>query len=146
MLKKSGFPGMKVIQFAFDKSMESEYLPHNYTNNCVVYTGTHDNDTILRWGDTASKEEVKLAARYLNAGKNEDFNWAMMRSALSSVADTCILTMQDIIGLDSSARINTPSTVGGNWVWRIDGGCINDWLANIIADNTEIFGRAPKKS
>ena len=146
MLKKSGFPGMKVIQFAFDKSMESEYLPHNYTNNCVVYTGTHDNDTILGWCDTASKEEVKLAARYLNAGKNEDFNWAMMRSALSSVADTCILTMQDIIGLDSSARINTPSTVGGNWVWRIDGGCINDWLANIIADNTEIFGRAPKKS
>ncbi len=146
MLKKSGYPGMKVIQFAFDESCNSGYLPHNYVNNCVVYTGTHDNDTIIGWTESATPEEVKIANKYLHVDQDEGFNWAMMRSALSSVGDTCILTMQDIIGLDSSARINVPSTVGGNWVWRIEGGCINDWLAEIVADNTKLYGRAPEES
>ena len=145
MLKKSGYPGMKVIQFAFDESCDSGYLPHNYVKNCVVYTGTHDNDTIIGWTETASPEEVEIAEKYLHVDENEGFNWAMMRSALGSVGDMCILTMQDIIGLGSDARINIPSTVGGNWQWRIDGGCINDWLANIVAENTKLYGRAPKK-
>ncbi len=142
MLKKSGYPGMKVIQFAFDESCSSGYLPHNYVSNCVVYTGTHDNDTIIGWTESASAEEVSIARKYLHVDDNEGFNWAMMRSALSSVGDMCILTMQDIIGLDSKARINVPSTVGGNWQWRINAGCINDWLAEIVAENTKLYGRA----
>lgn len=145
MLSDSAFPGMKVLQFAFDPSLTSDYLPHNFGKNCVVYTGTHDNDTIIGWLDSASEQEVKTAKRYLNCETRENFNWAMMRMALMSVADTCILMMNDIIGLDSKARINTPSTVGGNWLWRIKGECINDWLAEIIFENTEIYGRIPKK-
>lgn len=145
MLKNTAFPGMKVLQFAFDPTLTSDYLPHNLVKNCVVYTGTHDNDTIMGWLETASESEIKTAKRYLNCETSENFNWAMMRLALMSVADTCILMMNDIIGLDSSARINTPSTVGGNWQWRIDGGCINDWLAKILYENTEIYGRIVKK-
>lgn len=145
MLKNTAFPGMKVLQFAFDPALTSDYLPHNLVKNCVVYTGTHDNDTIIGWYDSASDDEVKVAKRYLNCETKENFNWAMMRMALMSVADTCILMMNDIIGLDSTARINTPSTVGGNWQWRIKGECINNWLAKIIYENTEIYGRITKK-
>jgi len=144
MLEATAFPGMKVLQFAFDPALTSDYLPHNLVKNCVVYTGTHDNDTIIGWLDSASVAEVETAKRYLNCNSRENFGWAMMRMALMSVADTCILMMNDIIGLDSSARINTPSTVGGNWQWRIDGGCINDWLANILYENTKIYGRIVK--
>ena len=145
MLKKSGYPGMKVLQFAFDPESDNEYLPHNYNNNCVVYTGTHDNDTIIGWAKNSPEEEVLFAEEYVGAKRDNGFNWAMMKTALRSVADTCILMMQDIIGLDSVGRINTPATVGDNWTWRIDGGCINDWLAKIVAENTVTFGRAKKE-
>ena len=141
LLKNSGFPGMKVLQFAFDTREESDYLPHNYNRNCVVYTGTHDNDTIIGWTSSASPDDVEMARKYLHVTNDEGFNWAMMRAALLSVADTCILMMHDFMGLDSDARINTPSTLGNNWQWRIDGACINDWLAGIIKENTEIYGR-----
>lgn len=144
MLKATGFPGMKVLQFAFDPSLKSEYLPHNFNKNCVVYTGTHDNDTIIGWLNSADENEVLLAKRYLNCNNDSDFNWAMIRSALMSVANTCILMMPDLMGLDSKARINTPSTLGENWQWRIKGECINDWLAEIIYKNTEISCRLPK--
>lgn len=142
MLKKTGYPGMKVLQFAFDTENESEYLPHNYQSNCVVYTGTHDNDTILGWTESNDEKEVAFAEKYLNTKRDSGFNWAMMKSAVMSVADTCILTMQDLISLGSEGRINTPSTVGGNWGWRIDPNCINDWLAKIIAELTVLYGRA----
>ena len=141
MLKATGFPGMKVLQFAFDPSLESNYLPHRFDKNCVVYTGTHDNDTILGWTTSASKPEVETAKLYLNCPNSLSLNWAMMKVALMSVADTCILTIGDIIGLDSRGRINTPSTLGDNWKWRIKGECINDWLAEIIYKNTFIYGR-----
>lgn len=143
MLKQSGFPGMKVLQFAFTVNVDSEYLPHNYNKNCVVYTGTHDNDTILGWAETADKQDLEMAEKYLHLDRNEGINWSMMRAALMSVGDICILTMQDIIGLGSDARINVPSTVGGNWQWRIDSGCINDWLASIIYENTALYFRVP---
>lgn len=146
MLKATGFPGMKVLQFAFDPSLESNYLPHKFDKNCVVYTGTHDNDTILGWTTSASKPEVETAKLYLNCPNSLNLNWAMMKVALMSVADTCILTIGDIIGLDSKGRINTPSTLGDNWKWRIKGECINDWLAEIIYKNTYIYGRLPKNS
>lgn len=144
LLDASGFPGMKVMQFAFDTREDSDYLPHNYIRNCVVYTGTHDNDTILGWTKTADADDVGMARRYLHVDDAEGFNWSMMRAALMSVADTVVLMMQDIIGLGSEARINTPSTLGGNWQWRIGAGCINDWLANIVRENTELYGRLPQ--
>ncbi|MBO7217591.1 MAG: 4-alpha-glucanotransferase [Clostridia bacterium] len=143
LLAESEFPGMKVLQFAFDTREESDYLPHNYTKNCVVYTGTHDNDTINGWTKTAAAEDVELARRYLHVDDNEGFNWAMMRAAMASVADTCILMMADLLGLGSEGRINTPSTLGQNWQWRIKDGCVNDWLANILRENTELYYRLP---
>lgn len=145
LLKKSGFPGMKVLQFAFDSREESDYLPHNYTRNCVVYTGTHDNDTIKGWCSSAPTEDVAFAYRYLGLSENEELVWPLMRAAMASVADTCILCMQDLIGLDSEGRINTPGVLYGNWRWRIDGGCINDWLAKIIYDTTALYGRLNNK-
>ena len=142
LLKDSGFPGMKVLQFAFDSREESDYLPHNYINNCVVYTGTHDNDTINGWAKTAPKSDVEFAEKYMHLDKNEGLNWCMMRTALMSVADTCILMMPDLLGAGSEARINTPGTVGENWRWRITKGCVNDWLAGIVRENTELYSRA----
>lgn len=141
MLAATGFPGMKVLQFAFDSREENDYLPHNYDRNCVVYTGTHDNDTILGWTQTAAPADVEQARRYLHVNESEGFNWAMMRAALASVADTAILMMPDLIGLGSEARINTPSTLGNNWQWRVAENCINDWLAGIVRENTALYGR-----
>lgn len=141
MLKSTGFPGMKVLQFAFDSDSANAYLPHNLTNNCVIYTGTHDNDTIMGWLKNTDKTTVKHAKDYFNHLDDSDFNWVMMKAAMSSVADTCILMIGDLLGLDSSGRINTPSTLGDNWQWRIKGECINDWLANILKENTVLYGR-----
>lgn len=101
LLKDSGFPGMKVIQFAFDSREGSDYLPHTYTSHCVVYTGTHDNDTVMGWMKTAPKASVKFAIEYLNLTEEEGYNWGMMRAAWSSVADMAIVPMQDLIGLGS---------------------------------------------
>ena len=144
LLKSSGFPGMKVLQFAFDGEGDNQYLPHNYNKNCVVYTGTHDNDTVNGWANTANSGEVEFARRYMHVDENEGFNWAMIRTALMSVADTAIIMMPDLLGMGSVARINTPSTVGENWKWRIGKGCINPWLAGIVKENTGIYGRATK--
>ena len=137
MLKRCGFPGMKVLQFAFSDDKDNDYLPHNYNKNCVVYTGTHDNDTILGWAESLSDNELRFVKDYLNINDNDSLNWSMIRLAQMSVADTCIITMQDLIGLKSEGRINTPSTLGNNWKWRISEGCINDWLAKILYDKTK---------
>ncbi len=143
MLKSTGFPGMKVLQFAFDSDHSNAFLPHNIIKNCVIYTGTHDNDTIMGWLETSDKKTIKHAKDYFNYPSDSGFNWAMIKAAMSSVADTCIIPMADFLSADSSARINTPSTLGDNWSWRIDSGCLNDWLANIIKENTELYGRQP---
>ena len=141
LLKSTGYPGMKVLQFAFDSDGSNEYLPYNHPKNSVVYTGTHDNDTINGWCQSAPDSDVERAENFFAANRQDGFNWVMMRAALMSPADTCILMMPDLLGLDSSGRINTPGVVGGNWNWRIDDFCINDWLSKIIADNTELYGR-----
>ncbi|MBR7132218.1 MAG: 4-alpha-glucanotransferase [Clostridia bacterium] len=146
MLKSTGFPGMKVLQFAFSSEEESDYLPHKFGSNCVVYTGTHDNDTIIGWLKTAEPEEAQKARRYINFEGEQGFNWAMIKAAMMSVADICIIMMNDIVGLGSEARINIPSTLGGNWQWRIKPECINEWLAEIVRENTILYGRIPKKS
>lgn len=141
LLQKTDYPGMAVLQFAFDPSGDSRYLPHNIVKNSVVYTGTHDNDTIAGYIKNAPPAEREFCTSYLRLNEGEGYHWGMIRSAMQTVADTVIICMQDFMGLGSEARINTPSTDMGNWRWRIDGGCINDWLAGIIRDYTALYRR-----
>lgn len=141
LVRDSGFPGMKVLQFAFDTREDGDYLPHNYPDYCVVYTGTHDNDTINGWMKSAPKESVKNAMAYLNLTKEEGYHWGMMRGAWSSVGQLVIVTMQDVLGLGSEARMNTPSTLGTNWKWRAKKGSYNVALAKKLAKNMELYGR-----
>ena len=145
LLSDCNFPGIKVMQFAFDDSEESEYLPHNYEKNCVVYTGTHDNDTIMGWFADSPCAWCEYAIKYLRLTEEEGYNWGMIKAAMASPADICILQMQDLLGLDNRARMNTPSTLGGNWAWRIKEECINFWLAGIMRKLTETYCRTPKK-
>lgn len=144
LLKETGFPGMKVLQFAFSPDTESSYLPHNISKDCVVYTGTHDNETAIGFERDGAPEQVKYAKEYLNIAEGESFNWAIIKAAMATSADTVILQMQDFLGLDNSARINTPSVAKGNWCWRIEYSCINDWLAKIIRDTTAVYWRLPR--
>ncbi len=142
LLAHSGFPGMKVLQFAFDSREQSDYLPFNYTKNSVVYTGTHDNTTTKDWEQSAPKADVDFCKRYLNFSENDTFTIECIRAAMSSVSDTCIVPMADWLDLGEKARINTPSTVGGNWVWRVEAKDLTEQLANKIAEMTELYGRA----
>lgn len=141
LVKDSGYPGMKVIQFAFDSREDGDYLPHNYEKHCVVYTGTHDNDTILGWMNTAPKESVQFAREYLNLREEDALNWGMMRAVWSSVGDMAIVTMQDLLDLGSEARMNVPSTLGCNWKWRAEKGQITDELAEKIAKYMVLYAR-----
>ena len=145
LLKDTDYPGMKILQFAFDSREESDYLPHNYNKNCVVYTGTHDNDTVMGWMKTAPKASVKFATEYLNLTEEEGYNWGMMRAAWSSVADMAIVPMQDLIGLGSEARINIPSTLGENWKWRALEGQITKDLAKKLYKYMQMYGRINEK-
>lgn len=146
LLENTGFPGMAVMQFGFNPNGESKYLPHNIGKNTVVYTGTHDNNTIEGWFKASDENTTKYCIDYLRLRKEEGYNWGFIKSAMATAADTCIFQMQDFMGLGKEARINSPGTDEGNWMWRIDGGCVNDWLANIIKETTEIYKRLPKKA
>ena len=141
LLRDSGYPGMKVLEFAFDSREESDYLPHNYEKNCVVYTGTHDNDTVRGWFENAAKEDVALACRYLNIRDIEEGNWAFIRAAYASVANLAIVQMQDFLNLGATARINTPSTLGQNWKWRMRDGVLTRELSEKIYGMTRLYGR-----
>ena len=140
-------PGMKVLQFAFGGGLlEHMDPPYRYPRNCVVYTGTHDNDTTLGWfRRSALPGERELALRYTGSNGRE-FHWDFIRLALSSVADTAIIPMQDILGLDSDARMNYPGRDSGNWAWRCPPGAFTRAeLIRRLADMTEIYGRAPSR-
>ena len=141
MLKLSGFPGMKVLQFAFDTREDGDYLPHNYTKQSVCYTGTHDNNTILGWIKEAPQEAVAHAKDYLSVDTDEQLVTAMIRAALSSVSSLCVLMMPDLLFMDKAGRINTPSVLGGNWEWRIKKEQISDDLADKIYGLTKLYGR-----
>ncbi|MGN0332396.1 MAG: 4-alpha-glucanotransferase [Lachnospiraceae bacterium] len=143
LLRESGFPGMKVLEFAFDRrdSNNSDYLPYNYTKHCVAYTGTHDNDTVQGWFTSADPEDVAYAIDYLRLNDAENYHWDMMCALWSSVADLAIVQAQDILGLGSDSRMNTPSTLGNNWVWRVLPGSLNDTLAEKLRYYTELYGR-----
>ncbi|MDW8800514.1 4-alpha-glucanotransferase [Clostridium sp. A1-XYC3] len=136
-----GYPGMKVLEFAFDDSEKNEHLPHNYDKNCVVYTGTHDNETVIGWFDSAQKSHVDFARRYLKLNKKEGYHWGFIRGALSSTGNLAIIQMQDYLGLGSEARMNTPSTLEGNWQWRVKKDVLNDSLAKKINKITKLYGR-----
>ncbi len=141
LVKDTGYPGMKLLQFAFDSREPGDYLPHNYPHNCVLYTGTHDNDTVMGWKEHVSAEDLDFTRRYLNIHLGDALNWAMIRAAFASVADTVIIPMQDYLGLGSEARINTPSTLGRNWQWRMKPDAIAPELAGRIRELTELYGR-----
>ncbi len=141
LVKKTGYPGMKILQFAFDSREESDYLPHNYTANSVVYTGTHDNDTVLGWFGSLNRHDKAFAKRYLNIRNNKDIQWEFIRAAMASVSDTCIIPMQDYLGLGAEARINIPSTLGLNWKWRMLSGEFDEELALRIKNMTKLYGR-----
>lgn len=141
LVKKSGYPGMKVLLFAFDGGSDSAYLPHNYERNAVVYTGTHDNDTIEGWLKNAKRKTVSFTMRYLNVKRKRDIRQAMIRAALSSTADTAVIPIQDYLGLDNSARMNLPSTLGNNWKWRLLPGELTEELAEEMAGLAKLYDR-----
>ena len=134
---------MKILQFAFDSREESDYLPHNYTNNSVVYTGTHDNDTVLGWYNTLEGADKELCDSYLNLGKCDktELHWEFIRAAMASVSYLAVIPMQDYLGLSSEVRINIPSTLGINWKWRMRDGEFTKELAEEIKNMTRLYGR-----
>ena len=143
LLKDTGFPGMKVLQFAFDSREDSNYLPHTYTRNCVVYTGTHDNDTTKGWYHTAAGSTRQFAKEYMYKPRLDEDTLAgdFIAMAMGSAADLCIVPMQDYLGLGSDARINTPSTLGGNWEWRMKPGEPDEGTVREMERMTKIYGR-----
>lgn len=133
-------PGMKILQYAFGGDPRDSYLPHNYVRNCVAYTGTHDNETAVGWYKSAAKNQRALCRKYLDSN-GRDVNWDMIRGIWSSVADTAIVPMQDVLGLGNEARMNTPAGGGPNWQWRLKDGEAGDNIADRLRAMTEIYGR-----
>lgn len=143
LVKDTGFPGMKVLEFAFDSREESDYLPHNYQSNSVVYTGTHDNNTVQGWYQTMDAGDRDFAVRYMNNGntKPEEIHWDFIRLALASVAKLAVIPVQDYLGLGEEARINEPSTLGKNWRWRMLPGELNDEIVEKARKMARLYGR-----
>lgn len=146
LLADSGFPGMRVLQFAFDASESSTYLPYNHIRNCVVYTGTHDNMTTRGWIESISDHDRDFARRYINSmNTNYDaFTWDFIREAFRSVADLCIIPLQDYLCKGNEARMNCPGAAGGNWEWRLRPNFLSSDLAKSILELTRLYGRLPK--
>ena len=141
LVKRTGYPGMKVLQFAFEGDAQNAYLPHNYPQNAVVYTGTHDNDTTRGWFTSAGRKERQFVKKYVNFQSSRTVTRDLIRLALQSVADTAIIPIQDYMDIGSAGRINTPSTVGGNWCWRLLPGELTDELALEMKELAGIYGR-----
>ena len=140
LLEDFGFPGMKVLEFAFDSREPSNYLPHTYEHNCVCYAGTHDNAPLARWRKEAAKEDIAMAKKYLGLNRTEGFCHGVIRGGMSSVADLFVAQMQDY--LDDPGRINTPGVASGNWQWRLAPGRLTEELAAEIAEMASLYGRA----
>jgi len=146
LLKDSGYPGMKVLEFAFDSRdpAGSGYLPHCYTPHCVAYAGTHDNDTIQGWLASAPAEDAAFAKAYLRLNEQEGYHWGMMRSLWASPADLAVVQFQDLLGLGSEARMNTPSTLGNNWRWRTLPGTFDEALSRRLFREMRVYQRLPQ--
>ncbi len=141
LVRDTGYPSMKVLQFAFDSREPSNYLPHNYNENCVVYTGTHDNDTCKGWFKSISRADKAFAMEYLGGGFTGEVSWDLIRMAFSSVAKLAVIPMQDFLELGSEGRTNTPSTLGDNWKWRMKKGDFTKSLEKRIHRLNWIYGR-----
>lgn len=136
------FPGMKILQFAFDSDRANPFLPFNFTRrNAVVYTGTHDNDTTVGWFQARSPEEQQRVIDYLGCVCPEGIHWSLIRLALGSVANLAIFPLQDLLGLGSEARMNTPSTIEKNWDWRYLPDALSQEIGNHLGQLSELFGR-----
>ena len=135
-------PGMEILQFAFASDASNRFLPHHYRPNCVVYTGTHDNDTTVGWFRSASPQERSLAQRYL-ARSGEDIAYVVIRAAMSLVADTVIVPLQDVLVLGSEARMNHPGRADGNWSWRFRPEMLGAWHLSRLREMTELYDRQP---
>lgn len=149
LLEDTGYPGMKVIQFAFDPYSPNEYLPHNHKENCVVYTGTHDNDTTRGWYASLRDDEKAFICEYIPGNLKpeyveEDIAGYMIKMAFASVAKLAVIPMQDFLNLGSEARLNMPSSLGTNWKWRMKAGATTNRLAKKIARLNFIYGRTGK--
>ncbi|WP_054739136.1 4-alpha-glucanotransferase [Cellulosilyticum ruminicola] len=144
----TGYPGMNILQFAFDPKGDSDYLPHNQVQNSVVYTGTHDNDTIVGWTQLKeNKKALNFAKRYLRLTTKEGYYWGFIRGVWASPANLAIVPMQDLLGLDNTARMNVPSTIGGiNWKWRMEETAINEGLIIKLKKLTKLYGRKGKNN
>lgn len=146
LVEESGYPNMKVIEFAFDErdtGNASDYLPHNYPHNCVAYTGTHDNETLVSWFQDINPAERRMVREYLNNFHDSDEGICrdLICMVMRSVANLCIIPMQDYLGLDNSARINQPSTLGINWKWRLTKGQFSEELRREMASIAQRYGR-----
>lgn len=137
---KFGFPGMKILQFAFENPEENNFLPHNFTRNCVCYTGTHDNNTTLGWYKNAYESSKDKLRRYFSTD-GYDICWILIRACFGSVANMAIIPLQDVLCLDSWARFNTPGVCEGNWAWRYKEDALTDAIAARLFENCKMFGR-----
>ncbi len=142
---KFNFPGMKILQFAFDSDRANAFLPYNYAwRNCVVYTGTHDNDTTVGWFDSRSPQDQAKVVDYLGCICPEGIHWSLIRLALSSVGDLAILPLQDLLGLGSEAKMNSPGQAEGNWQWRYHSYDLTQEVGDRLKHLTYLYGRAPQ--
>lgn len=138
----SGWPGMKVLEFAFDSKEPSDYLPHTYEKNTVCYTGTHDNMTMRQWFDTADADTLAYAREYMTLSDREGYVWGTVRTAFASVSDTCIVQMQDLLDLGAEARMNLPGSLSdANWTWRAETKHFTPELAMRLKKLTELYAR-----
>jgi 4-alpha-glucanotransferase len=154
--QKLGFPGMAVLQFAFGSgTSDADFLPHNYSRNLVVYTGTHDNDTTVGWWNSTGAEdstrppeevqrEHKFVLRYLGVD-GDDIHWAFIRAVLASVANWAIVPLQDVLGLGSHARMNLPARPNGNWQWRFLSEMLTESIQKRLGELTVLYGRARRE-
>ena len=141
----AGLPGMKILEFAFGADEASEYLPYHYSANSVCYVGTHDNMTMRQWFDTANDADRAFAVEYMKLSEEEGYVWGVIRTAMSSVSDLCVIQMQDYLDLGGEARMNFPGTMtGANWTWRVGNGMITEELAKKIRRMTAVYGRMKK--
>lgn len=144
MRDRYNFPGMKILQFAFDSGWGNPYLPYNYYDrNCIVYTGTHDNDTTLGWFENRSQEEKDRVTHYLGCVDSNGIHWSLIRLAMGSVGNQVIFPLQDILGLGSDCRMNTPGNAENNWAWRYSSEQLTDELRDRLRDLTYLYGRGP---
>jgi 4-alpha-glucanotransferase len=138
------FPGMKLLQFAFGGERNSQFLPHTFDKNCVVYTGTHDNDTVIGWFENASEAERTHVLSYMNVQTGDNIAWDMIRLAFSSVANSAVAMLQDMMNLGTEARMNFPGKPSGNWQWRYTSEMLTGDIARKIGELTLLYGRAPE--